>query len=54
MMADLMQFPDTVEEFMEKYKITDTEQIYSNGMEMVPIYRMRQWFEHLQQEVDDI
>ena len=45
-MADMMTFPDTVEEFMEQYKTVDTEQIYSNGIEYVPIFRMRQWFEH--------
>ena len=46
-MSDLMTFPDTVEEFMEEYKIIDTEQVYTNGAELVPIFRMKQWFEHL-------
>lgn len=41
-----MMFPDTVEEFMEEYKMVDREQIYSNGCEYVPIYRMKQWFAH--------
>ena len=45
-MADIMTFPETVEEFMEQYKITDTEQIYTNGTELVPIFRMKQWFDH--------
>lgn len=45
-MADCMEFPDTVEEFMEQYKVVDTEQVYSNGTEYVPIFRMNQWFEH--------
>ena len=45
-MSEYMTFPDTVEEFMDSYKIVDTEQVYTNGTEMVPIYRMRQWFEH--------
>lgn len=45
-MVNQMLFPDTVEEFMEQYKIVDTEQIYTNGAEMVPIFRMKQWFEH--------
>lgn len=44
-MTDMMQFPDSVDEFMEKYKIIDTEQVYTNGAELVPIFRMRQWFE---------
>ena len=46
-MDNIMIFPNTVEEFMEQHKVIDTEQIYSNGMEFVPIFRMRQWFEHL-------
>lgn len=45
-MADCMIFPDTVEEFMEQYKVVDTEQVYSNGTEFVPIFRMKQWFDH--------
>lgn len=46
-MADMMKFPDTVEEFMEQYKIVDSEEVYTNGTELVPIFRMKQWFEHL-------
>ena len=45
-MPDMMTFPNTVEEFMEYYKITDTKQVYTNGAELVPIFRMKQWFEH--------
>ena len=45
-MSDIMTFPKTVEEFMDQYKIVDTEKIYSNGIEFVPIFRMKQWFEH--------
>ena len=45
-MSDCMHFPDTIEEFMEQYKMTDTKQVYSNGTEYVPIFRMEQWFEH--------
>lgn len=38
MSGDVMQFPKTVEEFMEKYKVVDTEQVYTNGAELVPIW----------------
>lgn len=44
-MAKTMMFlPETVEEFMEQNKIVDTEQIYTNGAELIPIFRMKQWF----------
>lgn len=45
MMGEVMQFPETVEEFMQQHKITDTQQVYTNGTELVPIFRMKQWFE---------
>lgn len=44
-MGEIMQFPETVEDFMQQYKITDTQQVYTNGTELVPIFRMKQWFE---------
>ena len=45
-MNDCQDFPETVEEFMDEYKMVDTEEVYSNGTEYVPIFRMKQWFEH--------
>lgn len=50
-MSDVMEFPNTVEEFMELYKVVDTEQVYTNGTEFVPIFRMKQWFEHQQAQL---
>lgn len=47
-MCDKMNFPDTVDEFMELYKIIDSEQVYTNGAELIPIFRMKQWFDHIQ------
>lgn len=49
-MADMTMFPATVEEFMEQYKITDTDCVYTNGMELVPIFRMKQWFDHIKSD----
>ena len=46
-MANVMEFPDTVEEFMDLYKVVDSDHVYSNGVEFIPIYRTKQWFEHL-------
>lgn len=45
MSGQTMYFPDTVEEFMERYAIVDSKQVYTNGVELVPIFRMKQWFE---------
>ena len=46
MAGEMMTFPKTVDEFMEQYKIVDSDEVYTNGTELVPIFRMNQWFEH--------
>ena len=45
-MSDMMTFPAIFDEFAEQYKIVDTEQIYTNGAELIPIFRVKQWLEH--------
>lgn len=48
MAGEMMLFPDTVEEFIEQYKVVDSDHALSNGAEFIPVFRMRQWFDHLQ------
>lgn len=45
-MAEAMTFPETIKEFLEQYKITDTEHVYTNGTDLIPIFRVLQWYEH--------
>ena len=42
-MGETMNFPETFDEFAENYKITDDKQVYTNGTELIPIFRVRQW-----------
>ena len=42
-MADVMNFPETFEEFAEQYKIVDKKEVYTNGTELIPIFRVKQW-----------
>lgn len=49
----------SLEDFMESYKMVDVEQIYSNGTEFVPIFRVKQWLKYnninnLQSKIDKI
>lgn len=46
-MADCMIFPTTFDEFAEQYKIFDEKEIYTNGTALIPIFRVKQWLEHL-------
>ncbi len=52
-MSDMMTFPATFDEFAEQYKITDTEKVYTNGSELIPIFRVRQWLEHQENQTID-
>ena len=44
-MADRMEFPATFDEFAEQYKIVDKQEVYTNGTELIPIFRVKQWLE---------
>ena len=45
MINTTINFPETIEEYMEEYKIVDSEQIYTNGVELIPVFRIKQWLE---------
>ena len=44
-MAESMNFPATFDEFAEQYKIVDSKEVYTNGTELIPIFRVKQWLE---------
>jgi membrane protease subunit (stomatin/prohibitin family) len=41
-----MTFPDTLDEFLEQYQFKDSEEIYTNGSMLIPVFRVKQWAEH--------
>ena len=41
-----MQFPDTFEEFIKSYSFIDDKEIHTNGSELIPTFRLKQWEEH--------
>jgi len=45
-MADLMIFPDDVYDFIEQYGIRDTEEVYTNGSMLIPVFRVEQMIDH--------
>ena len=46
-MGEQMNFPNTFKEFAEQYKTVDTKEVYSNGIEYIPIFRVEQWLEYI-------
>ena len=45
-MGDCMNYPETIEEFIKQYSFKDTEEIYTNGAELIPVFRVMQAIEH--------
>ena len=45
-MAEMMTFPETFEEFAEEYGFVDEKEVYTNGSELIAIFRVKQWLEH--------
>ena len=46
MSGDVMQFPPSWEDFAEQYSITDSEEVYTNGSKLVPLFRVHQMVKH--------
>ena len=49
-MNEQMEFPETFEEFAKEYGFKDREEVYTNGSELIPVFRVKQWLEHIQRE----
>ena len=50
-MASQMTYPKTIEEFIEDYSFRDTQEVYTNGSELIQVYRVKQALEHYYGEV---
>lgn len=41
-----MLFPETIEEFIDSFSFKDTEEVYTNGAQLIPVFRVHQALEH--------
>lgn len=41
-MGDCMEFPNTIKEFINQYSFKDEKEIYTNGSELIPVFRVMQ------------
>jgi len=47
-MGEQMTFPDSFEEFAKLYGFKDDKEVYTNGSDLIPIFRVKQWLEHIE------
>ena len=45
-MTDQMTFPDNFKDFIKDYSFKDKEEIYTNGVDLIPTFRVEQAWEH--------
>ena len=50
-MADIMEFPNTMKEFIDSYSFKDSKEIYTNGAELISVFRVEQGLEHYAKEI---
>lgn len=50
-MADMMNFPETIDEFIDYYSFFDEAQIYTNGGKLIPVFRIYQALKHYAPEL---
>lgn len=47
-MGEMMEFPETWEEFEKDYGFDDKEEVYTNGARLIPSFRVKQWLDHIE------
>lgn len=50
-MGNVMDMPDTFEEFIKEYSFKDGKEYYTNGSELVQVSRVMQAWEHYKNKV---
>lgn len=44
-MASILIMPKTLDKLYEEYGFRDSKEVYTNGSELIQMYRVKQWFE---------
>lgn len=52
--GEQMDFPDTFDEFAKDYGFKDKDEVYTNGSELIPVFRVKQWLEHISITKNDL
>lgn len=50
-MNNVMDFPNSFEEFIKDYEFKDNKEIYTNGCELIPTFRVMQGYEHYERQI---
>lgn len=45
-MGECMVFPEDYKEFIDSYSFKDKQEVYTNGSELIPVFRVEQMMDH--------
>ena len=45
-MNEEMKFPETFEQFAREYGFKDSKEVYTNGSDLIQVFRVKQWLGH--------
>ena len=48
--CEKMTFPNSFDEYAEKYGFKDSQEVYTNGSVLISVFRVKQWLEHLKEK----
>lgn len=54
MNEEAMIFPKTLDEFIKEYSFIDEKEIYTNGSELIQVFRIKQWEEHKENKWNEL
>lgn len=49
--CECMEFPKTFEEFVAEHSFKDSEEIYTNGSQLIQVFRLMQGYEHFEEQI---
>ena len=49
-MNEKMEFPNTFEEFLNEYSFKDSDEVYTNGSDLIQTFRVMQGYEHFRKQ----
>lgn len=52
-MADSMTFPDNFMDFIKEYSFKDKEEIYTNGADLISVFRVKQAWDHYSSQIEN-
>lgn len=50
-MNEEMKFPNAFEEFLNEYSFKDSDEVYTNGNELIQTFRVMQGYEHFAKQI---